>query len=102
MRHRRDRIVLEGSPPDPSDLPGGCVYHTRCRYAEAVCREQEPELRAIGEGHFVACHLADDLDLKGIELVSKTANRRNNLRSTRAIPTSKVKKPQESSADETT
>ena len=113
VRHRRDRIVLEGSPPDPSDLPGGCVYHTRCRYAEAVCREQEPELRAISEGHFVACHLADELDLKGIALVSKALGlgRKNDPRSAQATPTSKTKNPEgiaptttklkESPADET-
>ena len=67
QRGRRDRIILEGSPPDPSDLPPGCVFQTRCRYAEAKCREEEPELREISDGHFVACHLAEELNLVGIQ-----------------------------------
>ncbi|MEZ4712446.1 MAG: ABC transporter ATP-binding protein [Caldilineaceae bacterium] len=64
--HRRSRIVLEGSPPDPSNLPPGCVFQTRCRYAEARCREEEPILHEIASGHFVACHLAEELTLVGI------------------------------------
>ena len=66
QRGRRDRIILEGTPPDPSDLPSGCVFQTRCRYAETKCREEEPELREISEGHFVACHLVEKLNLMGI------------------------------------
>ena len=64
--NRRDRIVLEGSPPDPSNLPPGCVFQTRCRYAEAKCMQEEPELRETRAGHFVACHLAEKLELEGI------------------------------------
>ena len=67
QRGRRDRIILEGTPPDPSDLPPGCVFQARCRYAEAKCREEEPELREISDGHFVACHLAEELNLVGIQ-----------------------------------
>ncbi|MEM7131077.1 MAG: ABC transporter ATP-binding protein [Chloroflexota bacterium] len=64
--NRRDRIVLEGSPPDPSNLPPGCVFQTRCRYAEARCMDEEPLLEEISAGHFVACHLANELKLEGI------------------------------------
>lgn len=64
--NRRSRIVLEGSPPDPGNLPLGCVFQTRCRYAEARCREEEPALREIATEHFVACHLAEELALVGI------------------------------------
>ena len=67
QRGRRDRIILKGTPPDPSDLPPGCVFQARCRYAEAKCREEEPELREISDGHFVACHLAEELNLVGIQ-----------------------------------
>jgi peptide/nickel transport system ATP-binding protein len=64
--HRRSRIVLEGSPPDPSNLPPGCVFQNRCRYVQAKCRQEEPELKEIARGHFAACHFAEELDLKGI------------------------------------
>ena len=58
---------LGGDLPSPANPPSGCRFHTRCPHAEAVCREQDPELRAptgpLGgdPGHLAACHLADRL-----------------------------------------
>ncbi len=63
---RRNRILLKSSPPDPGNLPQGCVFHTRCHYAEDRCRQEEPILQEISTGHAVACHLAGELDLSGI------------------------------------
>jgi peptide/nickel transport system ATP-binding protein len=45
-----------GEPPSPINPPTGCRFHPRCPYATAVCSAEEPQLREIGEGHFVACH----------------------------------------------
>jgi peptide/nickel transport system ATP-binding protein len=63
---RRKRIVLEGAPPDPSNLPNGCVFQNRCRYVQARCRQEEPELREIRPDHFAACHFSEELTLNGI------------------------------------
>lgn len=51
-----DDSVLEGELPSAIDPPAGCRFHTRCPYATDECRSIEPELRSVGDGHFVACH----------------------------------------------
>ena len=52
----RQRIVVEGEPPDPADPPPGCAYHTRCRYAAERCHTEEPPLRGIAPDRQVRCH----------------------------------------------
>ncbi len=55
----RQRQILEGDIPSPSNPPPGCVFNTRCPLAEERCRTEVPEWRDIGDGHYVACHLVD-------------------------------------------
>ena len=61
-RHRGwKRIVLQGDPPNPANVPSGCRFHPRCHLARDVCRETVPPLRAVsGSSRLVACHLAPD------------------------------------------
>ncbi len=47
---------LVGELPSPVNPPSGCRFHTRCPNADALCQQEEPILRSMGEGHFVACH----------------------------------------------
>ena len=54
---QRERIILKGDVPSPVNLPGGCRFAGRCPYATDRCRQEEPELKDVGNSHFVACHL---------------------------------------------
>jgi dipeptide transport system ATP-binding protein len=58
MGHDRSRAVLKGELPSPLDPPTGCVFSTRCPYADARCRAERPGLRAL-DGRLVACHYAE-------------------------------------------
>ena len=60
------RIVLQGDVPSPANPPAGCVFHPRCRYAQAICSQEEPKLAEVTPGHFASCHFADELNLIGI------------------------------------
>ena len=51
----RQRIVLEGDVPSPMNMPQGCPFRTRCRYATEQCAAECPTLTDRGNGHFVAC-----------------------------------------------
>ncbi|MEI4769083.1 dipeptide ABC transporter ATP-binding protein [Psychrobacillus sp. FJAT-51614] len=59
---KRERIILKGDIPSPANPPLGCTFHTRCPFAQQVCKERVPEFREIEEGRFVACHFAEELD----------------------------------------
>jgi len=61
---KKDKHALKGQVADASDLPSGCYFHPRCRYAKKICHNIYPELREIAPGHYSACHF--DLNLKGI------------------------------------
>ena len=56
---RAKRIRLRGEPPDPSAVPSGCRFATRCWKASSVCTRHEPHLvMQDSPEHWVACHLA--------------------------------------------
>jgi peptide/nickel transport system ATP-binding protein len=65
-RLRAKRIVLEGDVADPANPPAGCYFHPRCGYAQDVCRRETPRLEEIAPGHFVSCHRARELSLRGV------------------------------------
>ena len=67
IRDQKQRIVLEGEVPDPANPPSGCYFHPRCRYSDgARCRNETPALRETTPLHFVACHYAEELSLRGV------------------------------------
>ncbi len=54
-RDRARLATIRGNVPNPAALPQGCRFHPRCPFAEAACREREPELAELRRHHFAAC-----------------------------------------------
>ncbi|GIN21593.1 MAG TPA: dipeptide ABC transporter ATP-binding protein [Bacillus bacterium] len=54
---KKERIVIKGDVPSPTNLPSGCVFHTRCPYAMDRCKSEIPTISQGENGHQVACHL---------------------------------------------
>jgi len=54
---KKDRELLSGDLPSPSNPPLGCAFHTRCRDCMDICKTTRPEMKEVEPGHFAACHL---------------------------------------------
>ena len=57
LAETKDRIILDGDIPNPSNPPLGCNFNTRCPVAIDICFKEEPEYREVENNHWVACHL---------------------------------------------
>ncbi|NOU92362.1 dipeptide ABC transporter ATP-binding protein [Paenibacillus sp. LMG 31456] len=53
---KSELVELKGEIPSPANPPSGCRFHTRCPAATALCREIQPELQELQQGHWAACH----------------------------------------------
>jgi peptide/nickel transport system ATP-binding protein len=74
IRDQKQRIRLEGEVPDPAHPPTGCYFHPRCQYSDgSSCVNETPALREVSSGHFVACHYAEKLTLRGVVTPGVTA-----------------------------
>jgi len=58
---KKDRIILDGDIPNPSNPPVGCNFNTRCPVAKEICFTDEPEYREEKEDHWVSCHFPQKL-----------------------------------------
>ncbi len=65
-KYQSERIIMQGDVADPSNPPSGCYFHPRCRYAVDKCKTEAPVYRELKPDHFVACHRAEELKLKGV------------------------------------
>jgi peptide/nickel transport system ATP-binding protein len=66
-RIQKTRIILRGEVANPARPPSGCYFHPRCRYAEPICSAEAPHLEAIEPGHWVSCHRAHEIQLRGVD-----------------------------------
>jgi len=55
----RRRVIVSGEVPSATNPPLGCRFHTRCPHAFVRCRAEVPQLRDLGDGQAVACHLQE-------------------------------------------
>lgn len=51
------KIRLQGEVPSPINTKAGCKFAGRCQYSKDICEKQIPQLKDIGNNHFVACHM---------------------------------------------
>lgn len=58
---KKELFSIPGAPPDLANPPKGCRFHPRCMYARDICKEVEPELIEVEDGHFSACHFAQEI-----------------------------------------
>ena len=65
-KYKSERVVMQGDVADPSNPPPGCYFHPRCQYAKDICSQKEPEFRELRPDHFVSCHRAEELNLRGV------------------------------------
>jgi len=63
IRAKKQRLIgIPGAPPNLANPPPGCRFHPRCPYAFDRCKVEEPKLKEVEPGYFVACHLYDKGD----------------------------------------
>ncbi len=60
-KERKDRIILAGDIPSPANPPSGCRFHTRCLYAQEICKVEKPVFEDQNDMHYTACHFAGEI-----------------------------------------
>ena len=61
-RKRRDDLAIKGEIPSLLSRPKGCVFHTRCAKAQALCQTVTPDRRPIATRWQVSCHFPNTTD----------------------------------------
>lgn len=58
---KKERIILKGDVPSPSNPPSGCSFHNRCPQAIGICTDHVPEFKKVGPDHYASCHLVKEI-----------------------------------------
>lgn len=74
VEHKPRRILLYGDVPSPVNPPPACRFHTRCPFTVDRCREEEPILREVAQGHMVACHRWSEVENLMAQQLGKDAS----------------------------
>ena len=62
---------IEGQPPDLIDVPDGCSFRARCKWAVDKCATVEPPLELVGSGHYSACWRSDELGPEALDFLKE-------------------------------
>ena len=62
LERKKTKILLQGEPPQLTGSVKGCIFSSRCPYAEPLCHQIRPKWREVSSGHFTACHRLTPLD----------------------------------------
>lgn len=62
VHHKKQRILLEGELTSPINPKPGCRFAARCPHAKDICRQQQPELTGVRDGHQAACHFVREIN----------------------------------------
>jgi len=58
LTHVAERLTpIQGQMTDPSQLPEGCKFHPRCEHCMEICKEQNPAVAEVADGHLIKCHM---------------------------------------------
>lgn len=70
MADRTQRLKpIKGLMPDPSNLPEGCAFCTRCNYAKDICARKKPGRLWSNDTHYVECHLYNENNIRNGEVL---------------------------------
>jgi oligopeptide/dipeptide ABC transporter ATP-binding protein len=59
---REELDSITGSVPNPLDMPSGCAFHPRCKWADYKCKVVKPKLELYGENHYARCLKAGEVN----------------------------------------
>ena len=62
LLYQTKKYLLTGDMPSLIDVGEGCRFCSRCSFRKDICESTQPQLKDMGDGHYVACHFAGEIN----------------------------------------